>query len=54
MILLVDHDAEITVGEDRSPGPDRALLLQSRQLLRNEMPLVQQLPVTLIQLGEAE
>jgi hypothetical protein len=42
MILFIDHDAYIVAEKQRGTAPDRVLRVQARELLADQMPLVEQ------------
>ncbi len=54
MVLLVDHDPQLAVGQKRRPRPDRPGMLQAGQLPGDHVTLVQQLPLDRFQRVQAE
>src|SRR5215212_10867114 len=54
MILLVEHDADQLLNQERGARPDPALGIETRQFLADQMPLVQQLAVDPVQPVEPE
>ena len=49
MILLVDHHAQLTIGEDSRTGSDTTFTLLTGQLFGDEVSFVHQLSVGLLQ-----
>jgi hypothetical protein len=54
MVLLIYHDAYVVSKKQRRPGPDRMGVVQPRQLLAHQVPLVKEQPVLFGELVQPE